>query len=96
MTILTQHPHEQGVTYFEHSEFAIGIAWRLIRSALAFSLHALLPFISIDREFDLEATSAFLLERNHFIENAAATARGSQIPAREANVPGHNDTPAFA
>lgn len=95
MTIFTQHPHEQGVSYFEHLEFAIGIAWRLLRSVMAFSLHALLPFISIDRKFDLEATSAFLLERNNFIE-AAAKAGGSRIPARERTAPGHNDTPAIA
>jgi len=96
MTIFTEHPHAQGVTYLEHWGFAIGIAWRLFRSVLAFSLHALLPFITIDRQFDLEATSAFLLERNNFIESAAATAHGSHTPVRESEVPGHNDTPAFA
>jgi hypothetical protein len=53
MTILTEHPHAQGVTYFEHWGFAIGIAWRLLRSVFAFALHALLPFITIDRQLDL-------------------------------------------
>jgi len=96
MTIFTQHPHAQGVTYLEHSEFAIGIAWRLFRSVLAFALHALLPCIKIDAKFDLEATSAFLLERNEFIETAAAKGRGSRFPVRESTAPGHNDTPAFA
>lgn len=96
MSIFNEHPHAQGVTYFEHWEFAIGIAWRLFRSVLAFALHALFPFITIDRQFDLEATSAFLLERNDFIETAAATAHGSQSPARESETPDHNDTPAFA
>ena len=96
MTMLTDHPHTQGVTYFEHWGFAIGIAWRLLRSVVAFSLHALLPFITIDRQFDLEATSAFLLERNDFIEAAAASARHPQIPVREPKSPDHNDTPAFA
>lgn len=95
MTVFTEHPHAQGVTYFEHWGFAIGIAWRLFRSVLAFSLHALLPFITIDRQFDLEATSAFLLERNDFIETAAARARDSHFPVREREASGHHDTPAF-
>ncbi len=96
MAIFTKHPHEQGVSYFEHWGFAVGIAWRLLRSVLAFSLHALLPFIKIDRQLDLEATSAFLLERNTFIETAAAAGHGSHFPAREQTAPSHHDTPAFA
>ena len=96
MTIFTEHPHEQGVTYFEHWAFAIGIAWRLFRSVLAFSIHALLPIITIDRQLDLEATSAFLLERNDFIEAAATKARNASIPARAPVAPGHHDTPAIA
>lgn len=96
MTIFTEHPHAQGVSYFEHWGFAIGIAWRLLRSVLAFSLHAVLPFITIHQELDLEATSEFLLERNVFIETAAASGRGSSVPVRETVVPGHHETPAVA
>jgi hypothetical protein len=96
MTILTDHPHAQGVTYFEHWGFAFGIAWRLFRSVVGFSLHALLPFITIDRQLDLEATSAFLLERNDFIEAAAARGRDTHTPVRESEIPDHHDTPAFA
>ena len=80
MNTFTEHPHAQGVTYFEHWSFAMGIAWRLLLSVVAFALHALLPFITIERHFDLEATSAFLLERNHFIETAAETAHGRPAP----------------
>jgi hypothetical protein len=72
MKAFTSHPHAQGVTYLEHWNFAMGIAWRLLRSAIAFALHAMLPFISIERRFDLEATARFLLERNRFIETAAS------------------------
>jgi len=71
MSIFTRHPYEQGVSYYEHLDFAAGIAWRLFRSALAFAIHALLPFITIKRHLDLEATSAFLLQRNRYIEAAA-------------------------
>ena len=75
MTIFTEHPNEQGISYSEHWGFAMGIAWRLLRSVLAFAIHALLPWITIERQLDLEATSAFLLERNDFIESAADAAR---------------------
>ena len=82
MTAMTRHPHEQGVTYFEHWSFAMGIAWRLLTSVIAFALHALFPCITIERRFDLEATSAFLLERNNFIETAAAAGLSQRKPAR--------------
>ena len=89
MTAMTRHPHEQGVTYFEHWAFAMGIAWRLLTSVIAFALHAVFPFITIERRFDLEATSAFLLERNNFIETAAATGLSAAKPNR-------HETPALA
>jgi hypothetical protein len=95
MTIFTTHPHEQGVGYFEHLDLAAGIAWRLLKSVLAFALHALLPFITIERQFDLEATSAFLLERNRFIETAAAHARPLSKPGRE-SLQAVQDRPAAA
>jgi len=71
MRVFTDHPHKQGVTYMEHWRFAMGIAWRLLCSVLAFAIHATLPEISIQRRYDLEATSRFLLERNEFIESKA-------------------------
>ncbi len=80
MTIFTQHPHDQGISYFEHWGFAMGIAWRLLRSVLAFAIHALMPWITIEKQFDLEATSAFLLERNDFIETEAARAAHDAEP----------------
>lgn len=72
MTIFTRHPHDQGISYFEHWGFAMGIALRLLQSVLAFAVHALMPWITIEKRLDLEATSAFLLERNDFIETAAS------------------------
>ena len=89
MTAMTRHPHQQGVTYLEHWGFAMGIAWRLLASVIAFALHALFPFITIERRFDLEATSAFLLERNNFIETAAASGLSQRKPNR-------HKTPALA
>jgi hypothetical protein len=71
MTVFTQHPHDQGISYFEHWSFAMGIAWRLFRSVFVSAVHAVMPWITIEKQLDLEATSAFLLERNDFIEMAA-------------------------
>lgn len=75
MNVFTQHPHDQGVSYFAHWNFAIGIAWRLFRSVIAFALHALLPCIKIEKKLDLEATSNYLQERNAFIGAAADAGR---------------------
>ena len=75
MTIFTQHPNDQGISYFEHLVFAIGIAWRLLRSVVAFAIHAVIPCVSIEKQLDLEATSAYLLQRNDFIEAAARDSR---------------------
>jgi len=72
MNPFTRHPRQQGVSYAGHWRFAMGIAGRLLMSAAAFGLHAMLPWISIPRELDLEASAAFLLERNRWIESAAA------------------------
>lgn len=68
MNPLTHHPHQQGISYGEHLNFAMGIAARLLISVAAFALHALLPFISIEPRHDLESTAAYLNERNRWIE----------------------------
>lgn len=96
MSKFTEHPCKQGVTYFGHWVFAMGIALRLLASVTAFTVHALLPFISIGPRLDLEATAAFLVERNHFIETAAATAHGHVKPGRAHVNPGRHNTPAMA
>jgi hypothetical protein len=70
MNPFTQHTQQQGVTYFEHWCFAMGIAWRLSGSVLAFAVHAIFPFMDIDTTLDLDATTDFLQKRNHWIENA--------------------------
>ncbi|MDX5151211.1 MAG: DUF6356 family protein [Acidiferrobacterales bacterium] len=69
MNIFTAHTEAQGITYIEHLVFALRIAARLSRSVIAFTLHAIFPFIGIRKEHDLEATAAFLLEQNDWIES---------------------------
>ncbi len=96
MNALTEHPHKQGVTYFEHWAFAMGIAWRLLASVISFALHAVLPFLSIEPRFDLEATAAFLVERNQFIAAAAATGLVQAGPDRGNPELARHKTPAIA
>ena len=83
MNPFTRHPRRQGVTYGEHWRFAMGIAWRLSKSLVAFGVHAVLPFVSIPRELDLESTAAFLLEQNQWIESAAANGVESRALEKE-------------
>jgi hypothetical protein len=71
MNTFTQHTRQQGVTYLQHLGFATGIAWRLSSSVIAFAVHAIFPFIDIDKTLDLEATVDYLQERNHWIESTA-------------------------
>jgi len=78
MNPFTRHPRQQGVTYGEHLRFALGIAWRLSKSVTAFGVHAVLPFVAIPRELDLEATAVYLLRRNRWIQGAAVNGVASQ------------------
>ncbi len=79
MNPFTAHTKKQGVTYIEHWIFAMGIAWRLLASVVAFALHATMPFIDIKQRLDLEATMAYLDERNDWIESQKfATPVGEQ------------------
>ena len=38
MNPFTMHTQEQGITYWEHWDFAMGIAYRLMISVMAFAL----------------------------------------------------------
>lgn len=89
MNLFTLHPHRQGVTYGEHGRFATGIAWRLMKSVIAFGVHAVFPCVSIRRELDLESTAAFLGERNRWIESAGANVGGNRDRGRP---PGRRNT----
>lgn len=69
MNPFTLHTKQHGVSYLEHMVFAIGISYRLWRSVFAFMMHAVFPFLKIDADVDLESTSEFIEERNHWIES---------------------------
>ncbi|MDH5445674.1 MAG: DUF6356 family protein [Gammaproteobacteria bacterium] len=68
MKLFTEHTQQQGVTYMEHLVFAVGIAIRLLGSAVVFLLHGIFPFVDIRKELDLEATRDYLDEQNDWIE----------------------------
>lgn len=80
MNVFTEHPAQQGITYREHFDFALGIAIRLLFSVMAFSLHAVFPFIGIRRSLDLEAMTEYMQKQNRWIENVK-----SRNPARHDN-----------
>lgn len=80
MNPFTTHTRQQGVTYIEHARFAMGIANRLFISTMVFAVHALMPFIPIKQEHDLEAMTAYLNERNDWIETAKDSARNMKRP----------------
>ena len=83
MNPFTEHTQQQGVTYIEHWCFAMGIAYRLLGSVVAFALHAMLPFIDIECRLDLEATAAFVEERNRWIEGAKERIDTDLVPTFE-------------
>ena len=68
MNIFTEHPHKQGISYFEHMVFALNIAIRLLGSVIAFTLHGLFPFFDINKSLDLEETARFINQQNNWIE----------------------------
>ncbi|MHC4792484.1 MAG: DUF6356 family protein [Planctomycetota bacterium] len=45
MNLLTDHPHERDLTYFEHLRWALWSGVRMIFSGLACVIHAFLPFL---------------------------------------------------
>lgn len=81
MNPFTEHTQQQGVGYWEHWGFAMGIAYRLMISVLAFAIHAMFPFITIEQDHDLEATTVFLEEQNQWIEAAKKAKRETEQPA---------------
>jgi hypothetical protein len=83
MNPFTEHTKDQGVTYWEHCSFAMGIALRLMSCVSAFALHAVFPFIGIEKHLDLEATATYLQERNDWIERTGehSMSRSLEQPA---------------
>ena len=77
MNIFTHHPRDHGFGYREHFGFAMRIAGRLFQSVLAFAAHAILPFLPIEPQLDLEATAAFLQLMNRLVTTRTIKRRGT-------------------
>jgi hypothetical protein len=69
MNPFNTHPQQQGISYFTHLCFALGIAVRLLHSVIVFAAHGVFPFINIPREQDLDAITHYLQQRNRWIES---------------------------
>lgn len=69
MNPFTEHTQAQGLSYPEYWFFAMGVAWRLLNSVFAFTLHVIFPFIHIERRLNFETTMDFINEQNDWLEN---------------------------
>ena len=69
LKLFTEHPASSGRTYLEHAYFAAKISVRLAKCSAFFMLHALLPFIDIPYNLNLESTALYLFERNNELED---------------------------
>jgi hypothetical protein len=75
MNPFTAHTRAQGLTYIQHWWFAMSVAWRLFSSVIAFSLHAMFPFVHIARSLDFEATIEFIHGKNTWLEQVKSEKR---------------------
>jgi len=65
ISLFTKHPKENGHSgYFSHFYFAFSISARCAISAMAFFMHALLPFIPLPKFLNLEMTIQYLIKKN--------------------------------
>jgi len=64
-----KHLKERKISYVSHGLFALGIAIRLGASAVAFAIHAILPFVPIPESLNLEATGLYLFEKDNSLSD---------------------------
>ena len=64
ISLFTRHPRSKGISYIEHAKFAALVGAKLLISAAYFLVHALLPFIPIRADYNLEAMISFLNKEN--------------------------------
>ena len=64
-----QHLKDKKVSYVQHFIFAFGISLKLTLSSTAFFVHALLPFIRIPYDLNLDSMALYLFEKNNELED---------------------------
>ena len=64
-----KHLKERKITYLQHFIFAMKISLKLTFASTAFLIHALLPFIEIPYNLNLESVALYLFEKNNELED---------------------------
>ncbi len=64
-----KHLKERKISYISHGLFALTIAMRLAASSVAFVVHAILPFVPIPEQLNLEATGLYLFEKDNSLSD---------------------------
>ena len=58
--LFTNHPRQQDETYLEHAKFALSVAGRCFVFSVFLFIHALFPFFTAPKAFDLYSTRKYL------------------------------------
>jgi len=64
-----KHLKEKNKTYSQHFIFAMRVSLRLTLASTAFFIHAIVPFIKIPYNLNLESMALYLFERNSELED---------------------------
>jgi len=75
--LFTEHPGEQGETYWQHAKFALGVSFHFFISAIFLILHALFPFVCPPKPFELSSTINYLTKK---CDNRKADKSGPPYP----------------
>ena len=63
-----KHLKERNTTYIQHLIFAMKVSLMLTVSSTAFFIHAILPFVEIPYNLNLESMALYLFEKNNELE----------------------------
>ena len=64
-----KHLASKKTTYLQHFIFAMKVSFKLSLSSTAFFVHALLPFIKIPYDLNLESMALYMFEKNNELED---------------------------
>jgi hypothetical protein len=64
-----KHLKKKKLSYLKHFIFAMRVSWKLSLASTAFFIHALLPFIKIPYDLNLESMALYLFEKNNELED---------------------------
>ena len=64
-----KHLRERKTNYLQHFVFAMKVSVKLSISSTFFFLHAIVPFVKIPYDLNLESMALYLFERNNELED---------------------------